>query len=41
MSRNTAADAPWWARAARPARPVAPVAPMVRAAIGMALALAA
>ncbi|MER7707058.1 FUSC family protein [Kitasatospora sp. NPDC097605] len=41
MSRNPAVEAPWWARAVRPARPVAPVAPMVRAALGMAVALAA
>ncbi|MER5348741.1 FUSC family protein [Kitasatospora sp. NPDC002551] len=41
MSRNPAPDAPWWARAARPARPVPPVAPMVRAALAMAVALAA
>ncbi|MFE6869990.1 FUSC family protein [Kitasatospora sp. NPDC057692] len=36
-----AADAPWWARAVRPTRPAPPVAPMVRAALGMAVALAA
>ncbi|MFC5666715.1 FUSC family protein [Kitasatospora misakiensis] len=34
-------DAPWWARAARPARPPLPWAPMARAALGMAVALAA
>ncbi|WP_406112501.1 FUSC family protein [Kitasatospora purpeofusca] len=32
---------PWWARAARPARPPLPWAPMARAALAMALALAA
>ncbi|WP_052709763.1 FUSC family protein, partial [Streptomyces sp. NRRL S-495] len=32
---------PWWARAARPARPPLPWAPMLRAALAMALALAA
>ncbi|MFF7452706.1 FUSC family protein [Kitasatospora sp. NPDC008115] len=41
MSRNSTADVPWWARAVRPARPVPPVAAMVRAALGMAVALAA
>ncbi|MFE7559900.1 FUSC family protein [Kitasatospora sp. NPDC057500] len=41
MSRNPVADAPWWARAVRPARPVPPVAAMVRAALGMAVALGA
>ncbi|MFB7475480.1 FUSC family protein [Kitasatospora sp. NPDC056184] len=38
---DPAADAPWWARAARPTRPAPPVAPMMRAALGMAVALAA
>ncbi|MFB6890670.1 FUSC family protein [Kitasatospora sp. NPDC056327] len=41
MNPNPPAGVSWWARAARPARPPLPWAPMARAALGMALALAA
>ncbi|KJS61611.1 FUSC family protein [Streptomyces rubellomurinus] len=40
-SPELAPPAAWWARAARPARPPWPVALMVRAAVGMAVPLAA